>query len=180
MPRSPWAQPQSYLLTLVCLLSLGAGAERARGQAQQDPLYISPGVVYSALDDKNGGNAIGAELSVPYVLASVLGVGPLAQVQWTPRRPHYITGLELVYQMFALELGWFVHGSVHDGRQGFSATLLFGAGLGWIGARVSAGSDGATSWALNMSIKAPVAVRGCHQFVDAFLPAKYCRLIGRR
>lgn len=173
MPGSRCALLRGCLLVLACLLTLSSG--HAQAEDRGNALYVSPGVVYSGFDQKNGGHAIGGELSVPFVVSETLGIGPYSQVQWTQHKPHYIAGMELVFMMFALELGWYTHGGVQDGSQGFSAALLFGVGLGWIGTRMSVDSHGTISWALNISLKAPVVVGGCH-YLAGLLPHSPCRV----
>ena len=68
---------------------------------------------------------------------------------------------------------WFVHDSRTE-RRGFSGAALFGVGLGWIGPRVSVDSTGAVSVALNISLKAPWHVYGCH-WINASFSAAGCR-----
>ena len=145
---------------------------RANVRAQpREPLlqtiYVSPGVVYSGFDRPNGRHGIGAELSVPIATEYVI-FGPLGQVQWTPHGAHYIAGAEvglnprLPYTLM-LELAWFRHDGdgVRRDRQGFSSALLAGMGVFWLGPRLSVSSEGSVSVALNISLKAPLAVFGC-------------------
>lgn len=144
-------------LAASCLFS----ATQARAQDEDGPtVYISPGFVYSGFDKPNGQQAVGGEFSVP-IGWNNMAAGPFTQIQWTPHGPHYVVGAEFVYWVGALELGWFVHDS-RSQRQGFSAAALFGVGLGWIGPRLSVASNGDVSVALNLSIKAPINIFGCH------------------
>ena len=135
-------------------------------------VYVSPGFVYSGLDEPNGNHAVGGELSVPLAWKN-LAAGPFSQVQWTQHGAHYIVGAELVYLLGALELGWFVHENRGE-RRGFSGAALFGVGLGWIGPRVSVDSTGDVSVALNISLKAPLHAYGCH-WIRASFSAAGCR-----
>jgi hypothetical protein len=131
----------------------------------RDSLYLSPGIVYSALDANYGRHAIGAELSLPWA-RDLFAVGPYAQVQWTPKGAHYIGGVEVAFYYFALELGWFGHGAGTHGRNGLSATGLVGVGVLWLGARWSTSIEGDMSVALNLSVKVPFALKGQNMFCD--------------
>ena len=155
-----WASIALAVFALFC-----TGRARAEGDDRLT-IYVSPGFVYSGLDEPNGKHAVGGELSVPFAWKN-LAAGPFSQVQWTKDGPHYIVGAELVYLVGALELGWFVHESRAE-RQGFSVAALFGVGMGWIGPRMSVDSTGDVSFALNLSLKAPLNVHGCHWIRASF------------
>ncbi len=143
----------------LCALSWSTHARADMG-SDRLTIYVSPGVVYSGLDRPNGQHAVGGELSIPLAWRS-LAAGPFGQIQWTPHGAHYVVGAEVVYYVGALELGWFMHEGRNE-RRGFSGAALFGLGLGWIGPRVSVTSGGDVSVALNLSLKIPLHVYGCH------------------
>jgi hypothetical protein len=142
---------------------------RVLGEPTTSTIYVSPGLLYSALDKRNGGRALGAELTVPCAFGNV-AFGPIAQLQWTPRGLHSMLGAEAVVSMLALEAGWFRHYGADD-HQGLSLTFLVGYGIAWVGPRLTIPLDGAeVSGTLNVSLKLPIAVRGCHWYQREVAP----------
>jgi hypothetical protein len=136
---------------------------RAHGEPTTSTIYVSPGLLYSALDKRNGGRALGAELSIPWAVGNV-ALGPIGQLQWSPGGLHGMIGAEIVVSLLAVEAGWFRHSGA-DGHQGLSLTVLFGYGIAWFGPRLTIPLDGAkVSGTLNVSLKLPIAVRGCHWY----------------
>jgi hypothetical protein len=156
-----------FRVVLLALLLEAITSRQPRHAGAQDSLYLSPGVVYSALDANYGRHAIGAELSLPWT-RDLFALGPYAQVQWTPTGAHYIGGVEVAFFYFALELGWFGHAAGTNGRNGLSATGLVGVGVLWLGARWSTSIEGDMSVALNLSVKVPFALKGQNMFCDVF------------
>jgi hypothetical protein len=158
----------ALLLSAAIATLLPLLAQNARAEPREKPIrviYVSPGVVYSGLDRPNGRHGIGGELSVPMVTKYVV-FGPLGQAQWTAHGAHYIAGAEIGVNLpysVLLELAWFRHqGTTHRAtRQGFSAALVAGLGVFWLGPRLSVSAEGSVSVALNISLKLPLTVFGC-------------------
>jgi hypothetical protein len=145
-------------------------------QASADDLavYVSPGVVLSTLDAERGRIGIGGELSVPVTSNEThfSGMGPVAQLQWTPRGLFGFMGAELFFNTdnvgFVVEAGWFGNGA-HEhrpARQGAAVQVLLGYGYVWLGPRLTLSvPEARVSGALNLSVKWPLVVRGTH-FAD--------------